>query len=99
MLASRVDGSLRAAGYEVIVRGGGADSLGDLMDFDLVVADLESVDTAAVAGSAKLSIGFYSHVDVETRRAAEEAGFDLVIPRSRMARELPALVERLLDRG
>ena len=42
-------------------------------------------------------LGYYSHVDVETRKTAEAAGVDLVVPRSRMARELPALVEGLLD--
>ena len=41
-------------------------------------------------------LGFYAHVDQDTRRRAEEAGFDLVVPRSRMNREGPALVERLL---
>ena len=41
-------------------------------------------------------LGYYSHVDVETSEAAEAAGVDLVVPRSRMARELPELVERLL---
>ena len=29
-------------------------------------------------------------------RRAEEAGFDLVVPRSRMAREMPDLVARLV---
>jgi hypothetical protein len=42
-------------------------------------------------------LGYYSHVDVETKEAAEAAGIDLVVPRSRMARELPDLAERLLD--
>jgi hypothetical protein len=42
-------------------------------------------------------LGFYSHVDVDTKRRAEEAGFDLVVPRSRMAREMPALVDGLLQ--
>ena len=40
-------------------------------------------------------LGFYSHVDQETRRRAEDAGFDLVVPRSRMNREAAALVEKL----
>jgi hypothetical protein len=35
-------------------------------------------------------------VDADTRRRAEAAGFDLVVPRSRMAREGAALVDRLL---
>jgi hypothetical protein len=32
------------------------------------------------------------------RRRAEEAGFERVVPRSRMAREGPALVESMLGR-
>jgi len=42
-------------------------------------------------------LGYYSHVNAETREAALVAGVDLVVPRSRMARELPALAERLLS--
>jgi hypothetical protein len=34
-------------------------------------------------------------VEHDTRVRAEEAGFDLVVPRSRMAREMGALVDRL----
>ncbi|HMD52624.1 MAG TPA: hypothetical protein VKG62_07905 [Solirubrobacteraceae bacterium] len=41
------------------------------------------------------TLGFYSHVDASARRRAESAGFDLVVPRSRMAREAAALVERV----
>jgi hypothetical protein len=35
---------------------------------------------------------------VETRRRAEEAGSDLIVPRSRMAPEMPELVASLLKR-
>jgi hypothetical protein len=41
------------------------------------------------------TLGVYSHVHHDVRLRAEAAGFDLVVPRSRMAREGPALVERL----
>ena len=41
------------------------------------------------------TLAFYSHVEQETRERAEAAGFDLVVPRSRMAREGAALVSRL----
>jgi hypothetical protein len=41
------------------------------------------------------TLAFYSHVDVATRERAERAGFDLVVPRSRMAREGAELVTRL----
>jgi hypothetical protein len=37
----------------------------------------------------------YSHVHHDVKLRAEAAGFDLVVPRSRLAREGPALVERL----
>ena len=96
MLASRVEGSLRAAGHDVQVLGAAND---DTADADLIVADLEAVDPAAVVALGPPTLGFYSHVDVDTRERAEEAGFDLVVPRSRMARELPLLAERLLSRS
>jgi DNA-binding NarL/FixJ family response regulator len=41
------------------------------------------------------TLGFYSHVDAPARERAEKAGFDVVVPRSRMAREGAQLVERL----
>ena len=92
MLASRVDGALRAAGHDVTVVG----SLPLAIEADAVVCDLDAVDPAEVVGSDVPSLGFYSHVDVEVRRRAEAAGMKLVVPRSRMSRELPDLVERLL---
>ena len=41
-------------------------------------------------------LGFYPHPDAELRQQAETAGVDLVVPRSRLVREMPDLVERLL---
>ena len=46
--------------------------------------------------SAPRTLGFYSHVDTAARQRAEVAGFDLVVPRSRMAREGAELVAGLL---
>jgi len=93
MLASRVEAPLAGAGHEVTVRG----ELGaDAAAFDLIVADLEVTDPEAVAAAGPPTLGFYSHVDIETRRRAEGAGFELVVPRSRMARELPDLVAGML---
>ena len=93
MLASRVEAPLAAAGHSVQVKALPGDDAGE---YDLIVADLDLVDAAAVAAIGPPTLGFYSHVDVETRRRAEDAGFDLVVPRSRMARELPELVADLL---
>jgi hypothetical protein len=84
MFGSRIEGGVRAAGHELVR----ADD-----DPDLVIADVELVDPAGIAGRARL--GFYPHTQVELRRRAEAAGFDLVVPRSRLARELPQLVEKL----
>jgi hypothetical protein len=91
--ASKIDATLRAAGHEVqLVEA--ASAAGGTADVVIVDLDAAGADVKTPAGVARL--GFYSHVDVDTRRKAEEAGFDLVVPRSRMAREMPALVERLL---
>ena len=45
---------------------------------------------------AAATLAFYSHVETDVRELAEQAGFELVVPRSRMAREGGALVERLV---
>jgi hypothetical protein len=73
-------------------------SLGEDPRADAIVCDLDDVDAEAIVATGLPSLGFYSHVDVETKRRAEAAGIDLVVPRSRMARELSELVERLLSR-
>jgi hypothetical protein len=90
--ASKIDATLKAAGHEVTIVGKGPIA----GDAEVVIVDLDhaAVDVAP-AGVPRL--GFYSHTDVETRLRAEEAGFDLVVPRSRMAREMPQLVASLLD--
>ena len=105
LFGSKVEGGLTAAGHEVErvqapeqVRAAAAHA-------DLLVVDLthEDYDGASLVESMRVSgeldglstLGFYSHVDQETRRQADAAGFDLVVPRSRMAREMAALVERL----
>ncbi len=92
MLASRVSESLKAAGHNVSVTA----TLPEPVEADAIVCDLDSVDAKAVAATGLPTLGFYSHVDVETKRTAEEAGIDLAVPRSRMSRELPELITKLL---
>ncbi len=92
MLAIRVEEGLRSAGHDVAVMS----SLPDSVEADVIVCDLEAVDAKEVARAGAPSLGFYSHVDVETKNAADAAGIDLVVPRSRMARELPQLVDKLI---
>ena len=97
MVASKVDAQLTAAGHHVIL----ARSLQEasLDQADLLVADLDVENPEALVGLGVPVIGYYSHVDVETRQAAEAAGVDVVVPRSRMNRELPELVRGLVEGG
>jgi hypothetical protein len=92
MLASRVEESLRAAGHEVTV----TPSLPDPPEADAIVCDLDTADLTALAAAPIPVLGFYSHVDTETKRTAEAAGITQAVPRSRMSRELPQLMEKLL---
>jgi len=97
MLGSKVEATLSAAGHEVTL----SPSLQEapLDEADLIVADLDLGNPEALVGLGIPVLGYYSHVDVETRAAAEAAGIDLVVPRSRLARELPQLAARLLAQG
>ena len=92
MLASRVSESLRAAGHEVSV----APKLPDRLEAEAIVCDLDTADIDAVVATNLPTLGFYSHVDVETKQRAEAAGIQTVVPRSRMSRELPELITKLL---
>lgn len=111
LFGSRVQGDLQAAGHDVQLVGTRDRLEGRLAGCEVLVVDLgdERLEgTQAVAemlaresdGTARpRTLGFYSHVDVETRDRAQQAGFDLVVPRSRMAREGGALVARLAAGG
>jgi hypothetical protein len=93
MLASRVDAGLTAAGHHVVL----AQSVeGALDQAELIVADLDVADPAALAATGVPTLGYYSHVDVDTKARADAAGLAKVVPRSRMSRELPDLVAALL---
>jgi hypothetical protein len=93
MLASRVRTSLEASGHEVEQDSELPDELDGV---DLVVADLDAVEPEALSELGVPVVAFYQHTDVDTKNRAEEAGLALAVPRSRMVRELPQLVERAL---
>jgi hypothetical protein len=93
MLASRVRTSLEASGHEVEQDSELPDELDGI---DLVVADLDAVPPERLADLGVPVIGFYQHTDVDMKKRAEEGGLDLAVPRSRMVRELPELVDRVL---
>jgi hypothetical protein len=95
LLGSKVEATLRAAGHDVTLSPSLAAT--PLDGAELVVADLDAESPEALVGLGVPVLGYYSHVEVETKRIAEAAGVDLVVPRSRMARELPELAEGLLS--
>jgi hypothetical protein len=94
LLGSKVEAMLSAAGHQVTLSPALAEA--PLDDVELLVADLDSESPEALVGLGIPVLGYYSHVNVETKEVADAAGIDLTVPRSRMARELPQLVERLL---
>ena len=90
LFGSKLQGALRVAGHEPVAAGEEA---------AVLVVDLTDDADARIAQAAGAGIprlGFYSHVEQDVRRRAEDAGFERVVPRSRMAREAAALVESLL---
>ena len=114
LFGSRVQGALTAAGHDVELIADERRLRQRLSDpsapvAKVLVVDLtnEDLDGAALleslSGGGDLAgvrtLAFYSHVDVRTRERAEQAGFDLVVPRSRMAREAAKLVARLAARA
>lgn len=106
LFGSKVEGALSAAGHEVTRLDTEDAARAEVWRSDLLVVDLttDELDGAMLVESMNMgrelegvpTLGFYSHVDQETRRRAVDAGFDRVVPRSRMARETVALAESLI---
>ena len=103
LLGSNVLGMLRAAGHEARLSGVAAAVAPDGADVLVVDLATDGFDGVALVEDLRARgalrdtrlLGVYSHVHHDQKLRAEAAGFDLVVPRSRMAREGAALVERL----
>ena len=108
LFGSNVQGALRAGGHEVELVGDEASARARLPEARRARrrSRQRRVRRLRARGGARRrrracrtrTLGFYSHVDVDTRARALNAGFDLVVPRSRMAREGAALVTQLAGR-
>jgi hypothetical protein len=101
LFGSNVVGALQAGGHDTVLVGRGEEVAGALADADVLVVDLTAEVSArlevvrpVLAGEVR-SLAFFSHVETDVRAAAQEAGFDLVVPRSRMARAGADLVTQL----
>lgn len=103
LFGSRVQADLTAAGHEIELVGSVDAARERLDDTNVLVVDLtdERLEGASLVEEIRTqdnrfrTLGFYSHVDTAARERADQAGFDLVVPRSRMARECVTLVEKL----
>jgi CheY-like chemotaxis protein len=106
LFGSKVQAALEAAGHEVDLITGPVEAWDEVGGIELLVIDLTSPDVDGVelfetlAAGGELhgvrTLGFFAHVQPEVRERALAAGFDQVVPRSRMAREGAQLVEGLL---
>ena len=104
LFGSKVQASLEAAGHEVDLISGDVEAWDEVGGIDVLVVDLTAdldgiglVETLAMGGELHdvRTLGFFAHVQPEVRDRALAAGFDQVVPRSRMAREGADLVGRL----
>jgi CheY-like chemotaxis protein len=107
LFGSKVLSMLEGAGHEVTLTAEEDDARTEAEFSDVLVVDLTTdtidgimlVDSMVAGGELRnqRTLGFYSHVETDVPDRAREAGFDLVVPRSRMAREGAELVGRLAE--
>lgn len=95
LFGSRLQAELAGAGHEVTL------GVAPAEDVELLVLDLTHDAQARLAAfaDARPALAFYSHVETDVRNRTVAAGIELVVPRSRMAREPAALVARALATG
>jgi hypothetical protein len=101
LFGSKVLAAVTAAGHEPVVVAGAASLVSASADADGLIVDLttdagERVEAVQALDTKVPVLAFYSHVEADVRELALGAGFALVVPRSRMAREGAMLVTRLL---
>ena len=103
LFGSHVVGSLQSGGHEPVLVSNAADLAAALPGADILVVDLTAEPRERIAAvefamgpDGPRTLAFYSHVEHDVRALAEQAGFDLVVPRSRMARAGAELVTQLV---
>jgi CheY-like chemotaxis protein len=104
LFGSRVSETLTRAGHEVQLVADQASLIERLSGAAAVVVDLDADGVLSGELVERLGadrppiLGFYPHVDADKRTQALAGGFDVVVPRSRMAREGEQLLSDLLSR-
>ncbi|PZR68090.1 MAG: hypothetical protein DLM63_04925 [Solirubrobacterales bacterium] len=108
LFGSNLAGTLRAAGHEVELLGDWRRAPEHAQACDVLVVDLaaggidpDELLSAFRAGPQRNpvpALASYAHVDAAAKTRALQAGFDLVVPRSRLVRDAAALVAELTAR-
>lgn len=101
LFGSNVIGGLQAGGHDPVLVAAADQLAGALAGADVLIVDLTDDVDARIAAVRATSpdvktLAFFSHVESEVKSRGEAAGFDLVVPRSRMARATAELVDQLL---
>ncbi len=94
LFGSKVESMIREAGYEPALPGAEGVALA-VVDLTDAATDAAAARAEALAGADLPTLAYYAHTDDDVRKAALGAGFDKVVPRSRMMREGAALIAQL----
>jgi hypothetical protein len=100
LFGSNVIGALQAGGHDPVLVSAPDQLAGALAGANVLIVDLtDDVDAriAAARDADVKTLAFFSHVEGDVKALATAAGFDLVVPRSRMARATASLVDELLS--
>ena len=103
----KVRDTLSHAGYETQVARSAEDFArklaANMPALAIVHTGLAGVDWEQVISEAKAAqvptLAFGSHIDLEAQQAARRAGADRVIANSKLANNLTAIVERMVNKG
>lgn len=99
LFGSNVVGALQAGGHDPVLVSAPDQLQRALAGADVLIVDLtDDVDAriAATRDAGVKTLAFFSHVEADVKAMATAAGFDLVVPRSRMARATSALIDELV---
>ena len=106
LFGSKVQSALSAAGIECQLVGDSQAARAAAASAELLVVDLTDSELGGTELVREMNangelesiktLGFYSHVEPDVKQEAMAAGFDLVVPRSRMNREGASLAAQLL---
>ncbi len=104
LFGSNLVGALQAGEHDVVLVSKSEDLAGALAGAEVLIVDLTAEPTSRIEAARPYlgaepprTLAFFAHVERDVRAEAERAGFDLVVPRSRIARAASELVSGLAD--